>query len=81
MNSRQPTWKPRFGQGLAASYNHYIRNCGGAMTWDVPISPEGRIPKIFDSSLNETSMSDHASDLERPGFSFCVALTKYSFKT
>ncbi len=39
--------EPRFADELAAAYTRFVIANGGAITWDVPITPEGIIPEPF----------------------------------
>ena len=44
------TWgngKPRFSNDFVIEYVREINHSGGAVTWDVPIQPDGRIPKPY----------------------------------
>jgi len=43
---------PRFPIDLVAGYTRYIIRRGGVVTWDAPISKEGRIPDEFIDQLN-----------------------------
>jgi hypothetical protein len=43
--------KPRFPEALAVGYTQHVVARGGVMTWDVPISAEGRIPAPFIQQL------------------------------
>lgn len=47
--------KPRFPNDLVKAYTRYVNNQGGAMTWDVPISAEGRIPDAYIKQLRVLS--------------------------
>lgn len=42
---------PRFPNDLVKAYTRYVNSQGGAMTWDVPISIEGRIPDSYIKQL------------------------------
>jgi len=45
-----PWWgaePPRFPTELVVGYTRYINQHGGVVTWDVPVSPTGRIPEPF----------------------------------
>jgi len=39
--------EPRFSQELAAAYTRHIIDQGGVISWDVPITTDGRIPDAF----------------------------------
>jgi alpha-L-fucosidase len=38
---------PRFPDELVRGYTRHVIECGGAVTWDVPVSDEGSIPEAF----------------------------------
>ena len=42
---------PRFPDSFVAGYTQHVRERGGVVTWDVPITPEGRIPQPFIEQL------------------------------
>ena len=39
--------KPRFSREFAAEYTSHVNRHGGTVSWDVPITPDGRIPGEF----------------------------------
>lgn len=39
--------QPRYPDDLIVNYTRYINSFGGAVTWDAPISREGKIPEAF----------------------------------
>jgi len=39
--------EPRFPDALVKAYTDYINSLGGCVTWDVPISKDGKIPDQF----------------------------------
>jgi hypothetical protein len=39
--------EPRFPDEFVIGYTKYIASKGGVITWDVPITPDGRIPQPF----------------------------------
>ena len=43
--------RPRFPDELVVGYTRYVNAHGGVVTWDVPISPEGRVPEEFLAQL------------------------------
>ena len=43
--------RPRFNDALTLGYTQYLNNCGGAITWDVPIDAAGVIPQPFIDQL------------------------------
>lgn len=43
--------QPRFNQNLAVGYSEYIASLGGGISWDVPITTEGAIPRSFIQTL------------------------------
>ncbi len=43
---------PRFPTELVAGYTRYVNQHGGVVTWDVPISKDGRIPAEFCAQLS-----------------------------
>ncbi len=43
--------RPRFSDMLTIGYSQYIADCGGAITWDVPIDTAGVIPQPFIDTL------------------------------
>ena len=49
------TWcggeRPRFPDELVVAYTRYVASRGGAVTWDVPIQPNGLIPQPFVDQL------------------------------
>ncbi|HCE44365.1 MAG TPA: hypothetical protein DET40_12530 [Lentisphaeria bacterium] len=45
--------EPRFPDELVAGYTRYINLQEGVVTWDVPISGEGRLPEAFLSQLGK----------------------------
>ena len=54
LNFLGPFWcasPPRFPTELAAGYTKYVNAHEGVVTWDVPISREGRIPDAFAEQL------------------------------
>lgn len=42
---------PRFDDALAVAYSRHVWQAGGAITWDVPVSLEGKIPDAFRKQL------------------------------
>ena len=42
---------PRFPDAFVVGYTQHVREQGGVITWDVPITPEGRIPEPFIEQL------------------------------
>lgn len=42
---------PRFSDALAAGYSAYVTGFGGAVTWDVPMLPDGAVPDLFRRQL------------------------------
>ncbi len=42
----------RFTDELAVSYTKHVIACGGALTWDIPISYDGQIPEEFRRQLS-----------------------------
>ena len=44
--------QPRFNQNLVIGYSEYITSLGGGISWDVPITPEGAIPRPFIRTLS-----------------------------
>lgn len=46
---------PRFPDALTVSWTDYILDNGGAVTWDVPTSPEGKIPQVFVDTLSKVN--------------------------
>jgi hypothetical protein len=44
---------PRFPDELVVGYTRHVREKGGAITWDVPISPAGAIPEPFLAQLRK----------------------------
>lgn len=46
------TGDPRFPDELVLGYTKHINSKGGVITWDVPISPNGRIPQPFIDQLS-----------------------------
>ena len=42
---------PRFPDSFVVGYTQHVRERGGVITWDVPITPEGRIPQLFIEQL------------------------------
>jgi|688.fasta_scaffold02583_27 hypothetical protein len=45
------TWwgagRPRFSRDLLVAYTDYVNAFGGVITWDIPPTPQGRIPEEF----------------------------------
>jgi hypothetical protein len=39
--------EPRFSTEFVKGYTHHINEHGGALTWDIPISYQGKIPESF----------------------------------
>jgi hypothetical protein len=39
--------QPRYSDDLVTAYTDYINTAGGAVTWEVPVDPKGRIPPPF----------------------------------
>jgi hypothetical protein len=49
------TWgmgDPRFTAEKAVEYSDNVHKAGGAITWDVPVEKNGRIPKAFVEQLS-----------------------------
>lgn len=46
---------PRFTDGFVRGYTEYVNSKGGVVTWDVPISAEGRIPQAYIDQLRAIS--------------------------
>ncbi|MFA7345525.1 MAG: hypothetical protein WC003_14590 [Terrimicrobiaceae bacterium] len=44
--------EPRYPDHLVVEYTRYINGFDGAVTWDVPILPDGRIPDVFSRQLS-----------------------------
>jgi hypothetical protein len=44
---------PRFPDALVVGYTQYVNQNQGVMTWDVPHTPEGRIPEDFVRQLSQ----------------------------
>jgi len=42
---------PRFPDAFVVGYTRHVRERGGVITWDVPITPEGQIPQPFIEQL------------------------------
>jgi len=54
LNFLGPWWcqpPPRFPTELVVGYTRYVNRHGGVVTWDVPISTDGRIPDAFLAQL------------------------------
>lgn len=47
--------RPRFNDMLTIGYTRYVNDCGGAITWDVPIDAKGGIPQPFIDTLTALS--------------------------
>jgi len=50
-----PTWgsgSPRFPDELVVGYTKHVTSKEGVVSWDVPITPEGRIPQPFIDQLS-----------------------------
>ncbi|MFH1567603.1 MAG: hypothetical protein ABIL09_06330 [Gemmatimonadota bacterium] len=43
--------QPRFPDDLVVGYTRHVKSRGGAVTWDVPIDRQGRIPAAFVAQL------------------------------
>lgn len=43
--------EPRFPDELLSGYTHTVNACGGVVTWDVPVSDSGVIPRPFIEQL------------------------------
>ncbi|MDD5708632.1 MAG: hypothetical protein PHR35_22170 [Kiritimatiellae bacterium] len=39
--------EPRFTDAMVAAYTAYVNSWGGVITWDHPVTPDGRIPDAF----------------------------------
>lgn len=48
--------RPRFSDALVIEYTKYITGREGVVTWDVPITAEGRIPESFINQLRALSL-------------------------
>lgn len=60
---------PRFPPELVAGYTRYVLDHGAVMTWDVPVSPAGRIEAPFLAHLRAIGASaprDHQRRARRP---------------
>ncbi len=56
---------PRFPDAFVVGYTQHVRERGGVITWDVPITPEGRIPQPFIEQLAHLTRkwdADYADD-------------------
>ncbi len=49
--------EPRFPDELAIGYTRFVMDCGGAITWDVPIDSSGLIPPQFVEQLQAIGRS------------------------
>lgn len=38
---------PRFSTEMVIGYTQFVNDCGGVISWDVPVSDDGRIPEAF----------------------------------
>lgn len=45
--------EPRFPDELVVGYTKYITQHDGVVSWDVPITPDGRIPDAFMRQLRK----------------------------
>jgi len=39
--------EPRFPDKFVRGYTEHVRQNGGVVTWDIPVSPGGEIPQAF----------------------------------
>ena len=39
--------EPRFSEEMVIGYTRFVNDCGGVVSWDVPVSDDGRIPDAF----------------------------------
>jgi hypothetical protein len=51
------TGAPRFSAAQAIEYTHKVTDAGGAVTWDVPVSLDGRIGEAFLDQLTSIGKS------------------------
>jgi hypothetical protein len=52
---------PRFPDAFVIGYTQHVREHGGVITWDVPITPEGRIPEAFVAQLARLAQDSSSS--------------------
>jgi hypothetical protein len=39
--------EPRFGDEMLIGYTKFVNDCGGVISWDVPVSGDGKIPEPY----------------------------------